>query len=112
MFQKYKKQKKFIDEQLKELMKLKTEQLVQATQEEKLNDFIDMLTKINEENVLDTDMIHSIIGSIIVTSRKIPNYQKKYEFKIDIQYSVLDSIIKEFMKTHEKNSSNLCQTIS
>ena len=112
MLNQYKKQKKFIDEQLKELMKQKTEQLVQATQEEKLNDFIDMLTKINEENVLDTDMIHSVIGSIIVTSRKIPNYQKKYEFKIDIQYSVLDSIIKEFMKTHEKNSSNLCQTIS
>lgn len=98
MMTKYNKEKKFIEEQLKQLTKLEQQQLIVENYEAKINKLIVLLESINESNVLEYDIIHSIINYITISSRNLENYQRKHVYNVTIVFSVLDAMIKEFMK--------------
>ncbi len=98
MMTKYNKEKKFIEEQLKQLTKLEQQQLIIEDYEAKINKLIALLESINESNVLEYDIIHSIINYITISSRNLENYQRKHVYNVTIVFSVLDAMIKEFMK--------------
>ncbi len=108
MMGKYTKEKNYVEEQLRELTRKENKQLVEGTHEEKAYRLIELLEQINDDNVLETDIIHSVINSISITARLMPNYQRKYEYDVVISFSVLNEIVKEFIKTYEESSSDLC----
>ncbi len=107
MMNKYNKEKKFIEEQLRALTKLERQQLTEDSNQDKAYKLIELLEAINEENVLATDIIHSMINHISVSSRKMENYQRKHVYDVAIIFAVLDTIVKEFIKTYEETGCNL-----
>lgn len=107
MMAKYNRDKRFVEQQIVELTKLEQKQLSEKFSDNKLNSLISMLENINEDNVLDIELLHSLIYAIHLHSTKVNPKSKKFTYIITIRYSVLDDIIKEFM-TYEKAGGNIC----
>lgn len=108
MMSKYNKEKKLIEDQIRDLTKIESKQLTEDSNEEKAYILIELLESINEENVLATDIIHSMINYISVSSRPMKNYQRKHDYEVVIMFAVLDTIVKEFVKTYEKIGCDIC----
>ena len=105
MISKYSKEKKELENHIKELTKqaLKNENKEEyGTNARKL---IEILKELNEDNVLDSRLMHLVIDSIKVKTERLPGKERKYKYELNIRYVMLDSIIKEFM-SHE--SGNIC----
>lgn len=108
MMSKYNKEKKLIEDQIRDLTKIESKQLTEDSNEEKAYILIELLESINEDNVLATDIIHSMINYISVLSRPMKNYQRKHDYEVVIMFAVLDTIVKEFVKTYEKIGCDIC----
>lgn len=108
MMSKYNKEKKLIEDQIRYLTKIESKQLTEDSNEEKAYILIELLESIDEDNVLATDIIHSMINYISVSSRPMKNYQRKHDYEVVIMFAVLDTIVKEFIKTYEKIGCDIC----
>ena len=105
MINKYSKEKKELENHIKELTKL-------SLKNENTKDFgvnalklIEILKSINEEDILDSKLIHMLIDSIKIKVTRKEGKERKFNYELNIRYVMLDSILKEFM-TYE--SSDIC----
>lgn len=108
MMSKYNKEKKLIEDQIRDLTKIESKQLTEDSNEEKAYILMELLESIDEDNVLATDIVHSMINYISVSSRPMKNYQRKHDYEVVIMFAVLDTIVKEFIKTYEKIGCDIC----
>lgn len=111
MMAKYHKEKLFIEEQIKQLTKRKQQQNIE-NEKDKMNQFMALFESMNTSNGLTYDMLHSMLHYIMISSRKLANYQRKHRYQVTLVFSFLDPMLKEFIKTYEEIRRNLCKTLS
>ena len=105
MINKYSKEKKELENHIKELTKLSMKN--ESSKEFGINALrlIEILKSLDENNVLESKLMHLLIDSIKVKVTRKEGKERKYNYELNIRYVMLDSILKEFM-TYE--SSNIC----
>lgn len=106
MMTKYNKEKEIIEDEIKSLTRKHQQELISPKNELNANYFIEMIEKINEENVLTSGILQKVIKKITIKSRGINNSRRNKLYDISIYYSACDDLIKEFM-TYEECNSNL-----
>ncbi len=78
---------------------------INLKQEDNKNDVlsktIDFLSSLNENNILTSELIHSVINNISISSRKIIDCKRKYNYNIVITYNKLDDELKELININE-----------
>ncbi len=104
MMTKYSKEKKFVEDQIKDLTKLEQQQLSKSTNEQNANKFVTLLKSIDENQFLDPDVMSQFIYVIKIKAIRLS--QRKFNYDVTINYGVVDNLIKEF-RTYEENSSNI-----
>ena len=105
MINKYSKEKKELENHIKELTKLSMKN--ESNKEFGINALrlIEILKSLDENNILESKLMHLLIDSIKVKVTRKEGKERKYNYELNIRYVMLDSILKEFM-TYE--SSNIC----
>lgn len=96
MMTKYNKEKQLIELNIMELMRQINYESIDLINEKSKNEILKLFEDINEEDILKSELINSVINSIMVSSTPRNNQKRKYEYIITINYQALDEELKEF----------------
>lgn len=105
MMSKYTKEKKNLENHIKELTILSTQKEDVSSVIVEAKNLVEMFKNIKDEDILDSKFLHLVIDKIKVKSTLKEGMKRKYNYDIYIRYVKLDAVLKEFI---DYESSHIC----
>ncbi len=98
MMEKYVKEKRFIDEQIIELINLENNYNNTNSCLDTAHEMIKIFEGMTDEDILNPNFIRSFINFIKIKTTKKEGCKDKYNYSFVIRYARLDEVIKEFLE--------------